>query len=1016
MFENLLIKISDKYPEKVNHLAFWSITIDQKTLEQSIIKATCTDQVLNGLLYFAINNHTLNPSNVSFSCNNFTWNWNAQDTSISVVDVATTNRRLQYTANCNPNKIPFDDCFKDTYWTAGFVGFYTTDAAGTADSANAISLGSLDIDETISEYQTQVTSLFTASLPILWFFGWLFMRKWDFNDKEFFNAKVNRGPEYGSELFPPMKPSPIMHTVFGINTNILASTNNIQHFIHIIAREHPALNMFSFSSQRLPRNIRYLAFWSHVLIVMFLSCMLSSVVLVTMNDCNNIADSDQCMQATSQLLNTHVCTWDANKNHCGYRDYEPNFLSTMVCTSVIMFIAHIIHGFFQYYFWYDIASREPRLNEIKYLHSFLENNDEKYNEVLNHIDKVVDTYEEIDIVNENAPVTIMYQDPETLYNSSVETEVKYLIKNVIDYLHTSINNDSCQAVCSLLNLERDGSPRIQSLIKRLFLGSPTDELTDIIYKACDESAHICNELSSFDYTDNDCRDVMLMQYFIMSHFDGIQQHIVRKELHQFDNLYPGTVDPYVWASFWAVIVTSHIVMVLFVGIVLLIDKLPVFFTTLWLSITGWSILQHHCMIVPFQLFIMHILSIKNIRSRLRQIYNVLQTSINNDQSDDKPDDLGVSKHICAPCRVSHMISDGSFAAVSILRKLRDRQIMQCRQEIRAETVPWFSTITMYIPNICYHYDKSLGTITFNMITSLQWNIAWSSLYLIHSINHYFGPTIIASVILYISYVYLARKPYYKMRRDRGVTPGWEKRAYTTANGKRIISYFKREPEQAQYSIWRNMNRPSMLQPIVSGQYWDEYSGSNTDIPKNIRELQYNSFNNNAIAMWNIKYFDLFKNKQLELKYLHGCVEYNIANTIPKYISSTDEYSRADEYIETDEYSRADEYSETDKYSSTYDYSELTIDHPENSYTDYSYTDYSYTDYSYTDYSSSSDTTNNYVYASDTSTAFSNIPMRIYSTSTKRAVDAESIAYSDFDSDDTTTTTTNSSAFYTVKTT
>ena len=87
-----------------------------------------------------------------------------------------------------------------------------------------------------------------------------------------------------------------------------------------------------------------------------------------------------------------------------------------------------------------------------------------------------------------------------------------------------------------------------------------------------------------------------------------------------------------------------------------------------------------------------------------------------------------------------------------------------------------------------------------------------------------------------------------------------------------------------------------------------------------------------------------------------------------------------------------------------------------SYTDYSYTDYSYTDYSYTDYSSSSDTTNNYVYASDTSTAFSNIPMRIYSTSTKRAVDAESIAYSDFDSDDTTTTTTNSSAFYTVKTT
>jgi hypothetical protein len=841
--------------------------------------------------------------------------------------------------------MPMSACGVETYWMTGFTGFrWTPDhqPVGVSGIGNARSFDRPLGLETIVAYEQSGATMGVFFLPVLWFIGWMAFGAWDSRDKDhFYEAKRNAldskratiqyGPQYAAaanvgaaflfagaddsstdsskeaELEDKLKipdlgldecstsssPTGDIRGVFKAAPKLLHETSTLARFYHVMLREHHFLSMWSFSSIALPRHIRYLALWSHLLTILFTNSMLIVSLAKLSRDCSIHGSEAECIaplegatalqQQYSAVLSE--CDWLGQERYECTRSeipYSFSFVVLFTCTALIL--ATAINSFLWHFFWAGICPKQPRLEDIAWSSEYwLDVRTMELEEEA--ADKGIDSYNENDahLTKLSEELDQYYYESETLYAKGTPQESLDLIRRAIKELHCLVHQpEKCStpalgtkpdgngdgssamlqkervlAICRQLRMHEDGSPHPLSWYNTFRYGLARRHVEAKVERAVDESVSIIEELREFSHFEKDCRDIVLLQNFVIEQFDSLKKMALHRELMQFDNASSGSVSAVTWLVAWMILGSVNVIMLLFVGITVILSELPKTLVTAWMFLTMWSIFQETFFIIPSRLILFHVVLVKSTLPQLRAIYHTLTavaTQMNQDSDDISLSSLRkpiqpqfrtaheshkgfvINKHLVPACRTARMRDTSDLAASVLLKQLSDTDWLRCRAH--SEVQPHsFAKFTMLLPTLISYQSESAGHVTFEILCCVQWCLFLMFGYLLLKAAWVVFFCLAMLLLAYVSYLYLWRKPYMKKLRNRGASgkSSWKSRKFeidgTPKSALRFLGpvNFTQHmvnktgklmrnssgiADPRQQKVWRNMNHSHLLQGRV----------------------------------------------------------------------------------------------------------------------------------------------------------------------------------------------------------
>jgi hypothetical protein len=311
------------------------------------------------------------------------------------------------------SQFPVASCVLDTFYVTGFFGFQyppedQPDVSAT-DIGNAVIIDRLDAAETIVVYNQQGATLSIFVLPVLWFIGLILFGRWD----QFHKERIYEGKKHGdrfSGAFVPLSKATYINKkqkseqiqipmtesspIYSFNVDsvaledyrqissesssslsendqsatfsdmfgseqylLLGDHSSLQRFIDCLLREHRLFSMWSFPSIAVPRRIRYLAFWSHLLTIFFSNTLIiitfarlrrDCTVSVTEAECTPSLLSDSTSIVDSSFMGS--CVWDDARSECKSVELPSSFLFTVTCTFATLLLATCINSFLWHFF------------------------------------------------------------------------------------------------------------------------------------------------------------------------------------------------------------------------------------------------------------------------------------------------------------------------------------------------------------------------------------------------------------------------------------------------------------------------------------------------------------------------------------------------------------------------------------------------------------------------------------------------------------------------------------------
>jgi hypothetical protein len=818
--------------------------------------------------------------------------------------------------------------------------------------------------QTAVVYEQQGATAGLFILPILWFLGWIIMGRWDESDRDrIYDLKRkgrrgngHMGAVFGSALklgtaFAPsskqlegIEPAsnlddtslhrfkvdqcdnanPSLKEVstdncgkseafdmFPAQHGLLHECSSMSRFFHTLLREHHFSSMWSHASLALPRNMRYLAIWSHMLAIIFANALLITSVAVMSRDCTVLSTEAECLAplevsaGMGKYSFLGECEWQSERTDCIRAALPNTFIFSASFTLMALCIATAINAFLWHFFWNGICPKQPRLEDIgwdskywlnlpaDYLHD-----DEEVLEITESTKLVEVTEEKLEALD--VELSHLYHESSTLYNIHTKKEAIQLIKDAVTRIHRlqlkadDVSFTEMKAIMHLLRVNPDGSPRPLTLWEGLRFGNRRSLLEHELEEACDKSVDIVQELAEFGRLENDCKDVVLIQHFALSHFDAIKRVVLRKELFQFDNAGAGTVTPYVWFFGWAMVGAICLCMMIFVGVTMLLADLPSTLTYSWCYFTFFTIVQESLLVIPLKLWVLHVVLMKSITPQLRQVYHTLNTLATQKLQDNHLEtNVNINKHTCGACRASRLGDVRDLAASKLLRNVTDVDMISCKKysDVQANT---YASLLVCIPATLSTFSEELGLMSYDMVSTLHLCVGILCLaYLVTNFVAIFV-SLVLFVTAYIAYLYLWRKPYLKKIRSRGASGnrGWASRKFNS-DGKpksalRLTSprYMVNKvlnlvPTERHAICWRNINRPAIQQGAVvvigesekCGQgFFAQFGGDIArELPDYILPVRRNFFATRQLIKWSKDMIHIISpsmKNQTQLKHLY----------------------------------------------------------------------------------------------------------------------------------------------------
>ena len=854
--------------------AFWEY-IHNTAGDSLIIKATCNNTEQIKELHHMFYNNTKHET-YEFTCNNYIWKYNTNN-SLSVSHRDIRERRLSHTNECTMHSLPSGYC-EETVRT-GFMGFlYVNDYNGGEITLQNQQLTDsiFRVSEIQSDYTQESMTFGVLLMPMIIVVGWMILKGWDEREryektsskddtknnhikypslyqsettqhKSLERTKIKRSYNYIRNVFgfkqkeyTSFIPDKITEVNFETsiqkahswNTSFIFKGNRL---FDIIRREHSLCGLFFHASAIYPRNIRFLMIWFHIISTAFFTlCMMLICVYYQLSD-----PDTQLYSVIGSSFVSGICI---------------SFAKTFIWNMCAKTPLHEIE---------DPQRDETNVHATSNLH------DEKSSSQAPQDTCIMTYYESL------------YQVVETLFNTCSEKEVLDILNATIYRIRNYYEPHIQKAASVLLRMNSRGEPLPFRWYQYFIYSNNKDHLVNEVETSCHDATKLAYEISLLNIQNQnseDCKNILLLQNFIISQFSGFKQRIMQNELLQFEHSSQDIIDTNTWYLSWILIIFTISTMTILSTLFIWYNKDHTDFLQLYNSTFKYTFLYEVTCIEVSQCYLLHIECVKSCSKQLRHIYSVLESVTlrtsdayspscppENEELDESMRLFDkfksrIHKHLIGASRASYLADLYDLPSAQVLRSLSDLDIIDCRKH-NNYFHNLYTRLFLRVPSWMGNIDKDIGIFTIEVLHIFQMNCMLFTLYWFR--NRFLivlGAFLFGWVFMGMNFSY---DPFKNRSHNSDFSYSIKPIPYLMNTCKKALSSWISGVRKLHcnqriqaHIVWRNMNKPVFQQTRIlspdehtSSLQWITMIHNENSIENNekIRESQYRI--NNVLFGW-----------------------------------------------------------------------------------------------------------------------------------------------------------------------
>jgi hypothetical protein len=502
-------------------------------------------------------------------------------------------------------------------------------------------------------------------------------------------------------------------------TSLLERSNGWTRLFKAVLRHHDWFRVFSFSSLRLPRTIRFLIVCTDVLILFFVDSIFYGVLFPDDGTCTawDNTSADECMADPSKFASgSSLCLWDDEKYLCEIRP-PPASIEFYMIVAIVVSTLSILPQAICHLVLEEVCALEPvyfkhihrndsaNLNILPDSDSDADSNgtielapkvlDEKWEEAKDKYlfkdgfdtKKLYERYVYFDFTTAEEEATMLLR----FITNSLENRLKSAPipwrndKNTIDGLSAA----NLEAIMSQLGIHADGSPVELSWIKRVLRGTtPRQRVISKIKRVRRGVDIIMDDIDNFPADMEDYKETTMIQHFILEQLTPFKRYALKRQFFQFDCAAPDKIEGSKYLMGWGFISFVWLFCVYWVYS-WAIQNSGVTMSS-WSFEIGFVLLQDTLVNDMVQVILVHVIAIEALRPQLKRIYAILNQILNEKISTEKSSitqqeredshEFCVAQHLSSTCRAARRPELHYLSFSQLLMRITDYDVSQCRDE------------------------------------------------------------------------------------------------------------------------------------------------------------------------------------------------------------------------------------------------------------------------------------------------------------------------------------------------
>ena len=653
-------------------------------------------------------------------------------------------------------------------------------------------------------------------------------------------------------------------------------------YLRILSTEHLWIRPFTFASSKLTRKIRYLGLTNEIMIIAFVDTLFFALFAPTQSDCDMVLEGD-CIASSSPITSDGtLCKWveDNTLDNGGYCDVNPP-PESMLFFVVVAFIVTVVAVPFKilsYLLLEEVCALTPDSDSVQTYFA-------KSTYRMSDLGKVMECFEkEVSPLGDDHFSTDSYLFRAAKYYdvTSAEEEVNFILASARAYVAKFLANMSVpwesfsqsdmsaskpntladnsmhdeaytqsiahrrvNEMLRVLNLNDDGSAAQLTLYQRFRFGTHSRYLVSKIRGARRKADAIQDEFGRLSEGEQDLKDIMLIQHFILETLSPLQRFVIRKKFFNFDMQEPELINKWKWKLGWLLEWATMAFLCYYVLAWAAVVGDAIFKS--WLIQFAFILLEDFFVTQVIRALLVHGLAVSYCKPQLLQIYHLLKRiSVRKIlRQDVAHNDVRVVQHFSGACRASRRDDLRELPAAQLLMKIDDNDMKLCN-DVRRVRLTWLQVVLISIPLVFGFAGDQVQEFAFDMVI----NVVWGGILIVNAlvlsvISAWYMIAFYLLVMLFV--VYRAYRFYQnrnakrkEKRRSRGELARFMSRRdkKTKLN---FVSHLKVRTRSNALEIsnqdlqWRNMNL-RLQQSVRELDESSRLSGHALSVPDSIRSL------------------------------------------------------------------------------------------------------------------------------------------------------------------------------------
>jgi hypothetical protein len=528
------------------------------------------------------------------------------------------------------------------------------------------------------------------------------------------------------------------------STGLLTERKRIFRFINALWREHPWIRPFTYSSSRLPRTLRYLHLIVETLILIFLDSLAFGLLFPDDATCQKYNSlENQCLQQRSAVYSgQQLCIYRGDET-CDFNP-PPNTLVAYVVLAVIISILSLVPKMINNILLIEFCASRPDFEGSELPEWFVHIFDSRVSPedlrgktfIQSELGKSISLdLDAVDEANDHLAI-LRYYDV-----ASVDEELDFIVRSVRNFLkettllspypwRPSDMDDETQgsvvnreALMKLIGLNLDGTPSPMNVFQYLLYGSHHRYLRSKITHARKNSKSILYQLEDFGEDEQDNKDSLLIQHFLLEQLPPLQRLSLSSELFQFDQSDPPRVEWHIWFVAWILELSLIGFMLIWILFWAASNGQTVFKS--WLGQFFYCIVEDVFISQVLLVFIIHVVVIEHMQPQLKHLSHTLNyitlqkiTSAKLD-GDNSRANVSAVQHISASCRVSRVETIQDLPSAMLLSSIEDKDVNILRMR-RDKKLSLLATVLIGLPIVFGLLGENAQDMFFDILVACTW--------------------------------------------------------------------------------------------------------------------------------------------------------------------------------------------------------------------------------------------------------------------------------------------------------